>query len=96
MAAWTLQRDISLKRCAGWTSHGTLVEFAQDEILLNGMRVGYVGHAPGDAINLINPRLDQPTIDAISAHIASVRGTVAHKVCIAPELVATEEGGGDD
>jgi hypothetical protein len=53
-----VQRDVTFKQSSGRNRAGEMVYFAQDEILLNGMRVGYVGHGEGEAANLIRPADD--------------------------------------
>lgn len=60
----TIVREIELRPHVGRTMAGTEVVFAQDQIFLNGMRIGYIGHQPGDGICLIRP-VDADTLAEI-------------------------------
>lgn len=48
-------REIELRPHIGHTTSGREVVFAQDQIFLNGMRVGYIGHQTNDVICLLRP-----------------------------------------
>lgn len=58
-------RKIELRPHVGRTMSGLEVTFAQDQVFLNGVRIGYHGHAPGDMLALIRP-VDAGTLDAIN------------------------------
>ena len=79
-----VQRDIVIKQSQGRTSSGEIVYFEQDEIFLNGMRVGYIGHHDSTAC-MIRPT-DQGTKDAISEAIAKHRGKAPDKYLTAPVI----------
>lgn len=90
-----LQRDITFKQSQGHTRGGVLVKFAQDEIHLNGRRVGYVGHGPNEDANLIAPVDDETRLliaEAIKAH----RGTAPSQVNSAPPIPDEDESSDDE
>lgn len=89
------QRDITFKQCEGKSRSGELVRFAQDEIHLNGRRIGYVGHAHGESANLLAP-VDEETRKLISEAVALHRGSPPKSVNSAPQIPDELEGGGDD
>jgi hypothetical protein len=78
-------RDIELRPHTAFNREGEEVTFAQDQIFLNGMRVGYVGHGEGEGASLIRP-CDAGTIEAISAAIAEKRGSAPAHVHTAPVI----------
>lgn len=75
-----VQREVTFKPC---TYNG--IAFAQDEILLNGRRIGYVGHGHGENANLIAP-VDDETRQVIFNAVAVHRGTAPNRVCTAPQI----------
>lgn len=88
------ERTIELRPHVGRKETGELVRLAQDEIYLNGKRVGYVGHLAGSPVNIIAPGVatDAPTLAAIEQHIAQARGGARpSKVAAVPELTDEQE-----
>lgn len=79
-----VQRDIVIKQSEGRTRSGEVVKFAQDEIWLNGMRVGYIGHNDATAC-MIRPT-DDATKQAISDAIEAHRGNAPDKYLTAPVI----------
>lgn len=51
----TVIRDIDLRPHVGRTMSGREIVLPQDQIFLNGMRIGYIGHEDGAGICLIRP-----------------------------------------
>ncbi len=74
---------------------GKVVTFKQDEIFLNGKRVGYVGHGPGEPINLLE-QLDEKPKAELEALVAERRGTAAKRVNVAPGVPEELEKETDD
>lgn len=91
----TVQRDITFKQSSGVDRAGRFVTFAQDEILLNGVRVGYVGHGANEGACLIRP-MDDGTKQAISDAITAHRGTAPKTMQAAPAIPDTDLDSGDD
>lgn len=82
-------RNIELRPHTGIDRAGRLVTFAQDQIFLNGVRVGYVGHSPGETICLIRPA-DEGTVAEIKRAIAAKHAGPDRSVKTAPVI---EEAG---
>lgn len=91
----TVQREVTFRQCQGKTRSGSLVKFAQDEILLNGRRIGYVGHGHSESATLLAP-VDDETRQIISESIKNHRGTAPLKVISAPIIPDEAEGDGDE
>lgn len=81
----TVQRNIELRPHEASDRSGRKVVFAQDQIFLNGMRVGYVGHQPNEGICMIRPA-DAETIAEIRKAVEAKRGTPAEYVITAPVI----------
>lgn len=62
-------RNIELRPHVGRNMSGQEVVLAQDQIFLNGVRIGYIGHQPGDMIALIRP-VDHGTRELIEKKVA--------------------------
>jgi len=88
-------REIELRPHVGYTMHGTRTVFNQDQVFLNGVRVGYVGHGPGDGLALIRPA-DKETIEAIVAKIEEVRGQRPASIGAAKPIEDRPLEGSDD
>ena len=86
-------RKIELRQLVGVTDDGTEVRHKLDEILLNGVRAGYVGHGVGEPINIIRPGVatDQPTMAEIRQAIAAKLGGGERKVYGVPELTDEQQ-----
>jgi len=91
----TVTREFELRPCTAIDRIGRRVVFAQDEIFLNGRRIGYVGHTPGEQASLIAP-VDKETADGLKAFIAESRNGVAPCAIYAAPVIEDREEGGDD
>ena len=91
----TVQREVTFRQSQGYNRSGNLVKFAQDEILLNGRRVGYVGHGHGESANLIAP-VDEETRKIISEAVALHRGSAPKSVNTAPQIPDEAEDDSDE
>lgn len=80
-----VQRDIELRPHVAIDRAGREVVFRQDQIFLNGMRVGYVGHDPGTPICLIRPA-DADTKAAIEAAVQNKFGEKPKAIHTAPVI----------
>ncbi len=89
-----LQRDITLKPCQAFGRSGQLITFAQDEIHLNGRKIGYVGHGAGEGAALLAP-VDDDTRTAIADAITAHRGSAPRSVISAP-IIPDEDESSDD
>lgn len=76
-------RELELRPHIATRIDGRVETFAQDQIFLNGTRIGYVGHKPGESISLIRPA-DAETVAEIQKLVEEKRGTPASHVQIAP------------
>lgn len=81
----TVTRELELRPHTATRIDGRVETFAQDQIFLNGMRIGYVGHKPGEAICLIRPA-DAETVAEIQKLVEEKRGTPASHVQTAPMI----------
>ncbi len=90
-----VQRDITFKQSQGHDRIGRLIKFAQDEIHLNGRRIGYVGHGTNDSATLLAP-VDDDTKQVISDAITSHRGSAPLRVLCAPGIPDEDEGSDDE
>lgn len=90
-----IERNIELRPCTAFDRAGQHITFAQDQIFLNGYRIGYVGHAPGDTACLIRP-VDKETSEAISAVIAEARNGVAPSSMLRAPVIEQQETDDDD
>ena len=92
MPPLTFERTIELKQHVGRMEDGTEVRYAMDEIFLNGVRAGYVGHKPTDPINIIRPGIvgDKETMAAIQSRVVEKFKFPARKVYGVPELTDEE------
>lgn len=86
-------RDIELRPHVGRTDSGREVRFAQDMIFLNGKLVGFAGHRPGDAVNIIAPDVatDEPTLLAIHEACVAKFPNIANRIARVPILTSEEE-----
>lgn len=86
-------RKIELVPHVGRTDSGREVRFAQDMILLNGKLVGYVGHRPGDAVNIIAPGVatDEPTLAVIYERCREKFPDVQRRIAKVPLLTSEDE-----
>ncbi len=89
-----VQRDITFKQSQAFSRSGVLIKFAQDEIHLNGRRIGYVGHGENECASLIAP-VDDDTRKAIADAVEKHRGSrPAHVESPAP--IPDEDESSDD
>lgn len=88
-------RNIELRPHTGRMPSGQEVTFAQDQIFVNGVRAGYVGHKPGEGICLIRPA-DTATVSAIMNMVEEKRGTAAPYVQTAPAISDDRDDEDDD
>lgn len=70
-----VERNFELRPHKAIDRTGQEVTFAQDQIFLNGVRIGYVGHALGESASLIRP-VDKETGEELKKFIAAARGGV--------------------
>lgn len=85
-----IERDISLRPHTGRDGNGSLVRLAQDWILLNGVGIGFVGHAPGSPINLIRPT-DEATREEIRRVVELARSAPVGQIHTAPAVTDEEQ-----
>jgi hypothetical protein len=92
-----IQRNIVLDQLVGVTepvgdAPAVEVAHAVDQIFLNGLRIGFVGHKPTDPINFIRPGVlsDKPTLAAIVAAVQTKFGGQPRKVNGVPEVTNEE------
>jgi hypothetical protein len=85
-------RDIILRQHTGRTEEGRLVRATQDQIFLNGVLVGYVGHQAGSTICIIRPGVsgDRETMAEISARITEKFGWTPAGSTAVPQLTDDE------
>lgn len=86
------ERTITLEPLVGVDEECNEIAHAQDQIFLNGLRIGYVGHAPLAPVSIIRPGVcgDKPTLAAILEKVAERLGAGERKVCGVPELQSQE------
>lgn len=87
-------REVTFKPSQAYSRSGALITFAQDEIHLNGRKIGYVGHGVGESASLLAP-VDDATRQVISDAITSHRGTAPKSVVSAP-VIPDDESGDDE
>lgn len=87
-----IQRDIILRQHTGRTEQGRLVRATQDQIFLNGVLVGYVGHQAGSTICIIRPGVagDVGTMAEISARVTEKFGWTPAGASAVPQLTDDE------
>ncbi len=90
-----VQRDVTFKQSQGHDRIGRLIKFAQDEIHLNGRRIGYVGHGKNESATLLAP-VDADTSHAIAEAIKVHRGSAPARVLSAPGIPDEDEGSDDE
>ncbi len=85
-----VKRDIRLQQLVGRTDDGREVGQAVDEIFLNGVRIGYVGHSPTDPINFIRPGVltDRETLAEIRAAVVARLGGTDRRANGVPEITS--------
>lgn len=88
-----VERHIELRQLVGLTEDGREVRHGTDEIILNQIRIGYVGHRPSDPINFIRPGVltDPETLAAIRAAVAARHGGQQRRVYGVPELTSNDQ-----
>jgi hypothetical protein len=91
-AAKQPQRDIVLEPLVGFTESGEQVCHALEQIFLNGIRLGYVGHGERDPINFIRPGVlnDKETLALIVQKVHEKLGGAARKINGVPEITDEE------
>ncbi len=91
-----VQRDITFKPSQAFGRSGALITFAQDEIHINGRKIGYVGHGVNESAALVAP-VDDETRTAIAEAVTVHRGSAPRSVVSAPIIPdESEDEGGDD
>jgi len=90
-----LERDITFKPCQARSRSGELITFAQDEIHLNGRKIGYVGHGANESAALTAP-VDDETRRLIADGITAHRGSAPKSVISAPIIPDEDESSDDD
>lgn len=89
-----VQRDIEVRQLVGVNERGVEVGQAVDEIILNGLRIGFVGHQPTDPINFIRPGVlgDKETLAAIRVAVKErIGGPDDRRINGVPEMNDEEQ-----